>query len=194
MKAYLVSILLVGLALGGMGLGTNTITTGDLEIQGYLYDASGNYISADKFVLNGLVPSDKYTHVGYLVVRNPSTVEEKFRLWLSTVDDPKGLKDQVDLKVTLSPGWVPPLGSSWAEYMPSAELEVFDDKLSSISGQAHAFATDNYGVEPLAQNEFAVFKLEARLNADAGNYYEAAMYVADLYLQAGQYEAPEGAW
>jgi predicted ribosomally synthesized peptide with SipW-like signal peptide len=55
-KAYLVSILLVGLALGGMGLGTfawfndtetyagNVITTGDLEIQGFLYNAAGNAV------------------------------------------------------------------------------------------------------------------------------------------------------
>ncbi len=206
MKAYLVSILLVGLALGGMGLGTfawftdtetytgNVITTGDLEIQGYLYDAEENYLSAGMFELKDLVPSDSYTDVGYLVVRNPSAVEEKFRLWLSNINDPKNLDELIDLKVTLRPGWTPGWDSEWTEYGPSAGLVVYDAKLSGIAGSGNALTAEGSGVEPFSYHEFAVYKLEARLNSAAGNSYEGATYTADLNLQAGQYEAPDGTW
>jgi len=201
-KAYLVSILLVGLALGGMGLGTfawfndtetyagNVITTGDLEIQGFLYNAAGNAV--EKFQLSGLVPSESYTEVGYIVVRNPSAVEEKFRLWLSNGQDPKHLDDQLDLKVTMKPGWTPGWHAPWTEYGP-AGYEVYSGKLSGIVGSANALTAES-SADDFSQYEFAVYKLEARLNSAAGNAYEGATYAADLNLQASQYEAPAGTW
>lgn len=93
MKSYMISLLVIGIALGGLGLGTfaylsdvdtvsgNSLATGtvDLGVQCYGYGVDGAPIADQKLVAEGLLPSEEFTPVGYVKIWNKGDGQIKWK-------------------------------------------------------------------------------------------------------------------
>lgn len=172
MKGYIVSILIVGLALGGMGLGTfawftdqsimeeNVIQTGDLKLDVKIVESVG---SEGEVVLKAenLVPSTAWTFAGIIRLENTGTTPLKWRGYFVKTDGDLSLNSNLHFQigqVTDSPFGVSPKAYTWNDLKVADSTPLNSANFGGGGGQ-------------LSPGSIQYYKVEVRLDEDAGNSY-----------------------
>ncbi len=198
------SILIIGIALGGVGLGTfawfsdndeftgSIFTTDGFETKFHLVHPNQGYLEDKKFTLEGMLPGDDYTTIGYVIIENPSwTNEQKFRFWFNNFEDEKNIRHLIDLKITLRPGWAPDGWNEWwNEYGPEDGIVVYDAKLGGLNINNPVLWTYTGYDGSFGKEAGAIYLFEAKLNESAGNNARNAELTADLQFQSTQHNNP----
>jgi len=191
-KAYLVSILLVGLALGGMGLGTfawftdqdikegNTVQAGTADLSVWLYNAAGNGIS--KFEIDGLHPGE-YQTLGYVAVRNDGTSNLKWKAYLVKTD---GVILPLVLKVTALPTDFTSIPNGNV-YGPAPNTVTVDGADWSVLASSVNTPLNSGDSTPMEPKDVQYFKMEGKLANNAGNTYQDASMTLNLVFDSTQF-------
>jgi len=162
MKGYIVSILIVGLALGGMGLGTfawftdqesvkyNVIKTGTLDLEVQLLDANGEPV--DKFEVENIHPGE-WKNLGSITVTNIGTSDLKWKGWVEKTA-------WTDLPITFM------IGEVGGKERPFTWAELADKDSTSL----HPEVTNM--VRSLVPGGSQEYSLKVKLDEDAGNVFK----------------------
>lgn len=193
MKAYLVSILLVGLALGGMGLGTfawftdqeiveaNAIQTGNADLS---VKITRDYFGTHESTLRvtDLVPStNSWTDMGYIHLLNEGTVPLKWKGYFVKTGGDLVTDDKLLFRITkvsLLNG-MSDAGAAVDGKVPDAGSKgLFPSNVYTWAQLSNADTTlltsDNFGGKmgdvdnPLFTR---ILKVEVKLDENAGNAY-----------------------
>jgi predicted ribosomally synthesized peptide with SipW-like signal peptide len=196
MRGYLFSILIVGIALGGIGLGTfawftdqdvkdgNTITAGTADLGVWLYNAAGTGIS--KFQVTGLHPGE-YKTLGYVAVKNIGTSDLKWRAYLVKTD---GTTLPIVVTVKALPTDFTGTLPSGPTYGPAPDTVTVTDATWSVLSSA-ANTPLNSGTEyAMLPGYVQYFKIDAKLADTAGNSYQGASMTVDLVFDSTQFINP----
>jgi len=170
-KAYLVSILLVGLALGGMGLGTfawftdtaavdgNAISTGKVDLEVEIQESANG--AQTVLTVENLVPStDTWTTAGIICLKNVGTVPLKWKGYFVKTGGNLPLDDTLKFRirqVTDGPLETAPKYSTWDDLKNSDGIFLNSSNFGGGGGQ----------MDPGTQ----YYKVEVRLDENAGNAY-----------------------
>lgn len=207
MKSYMISLLVIGIALGGLGLGTfayftdsdtqsdNVVSTGNLDLT--VWTLTPNKVFGS-LAATDLAPGEEKT-AGYVFIRNDGTVDLQFKAMVvydDISDDLRGnlITYQVILNPTDYTGWKPSSAEPWGP-------------LDYVWGQSEVGKTwftywdiDNSGAaSPLqggaAPNEmepgvWQMWEVKVRLDETAGNTYESKTMNLDLVFDSTQSTAP----
>ncbi|PKL63317.1 MAG: hypothetical protein CVV31_01765 [Methanomicrobiales archaeon HGW-Methanomicrobiales-2] len=194
MKAYLVSILLVGLALGGMGLGTfawftdqeavenNVVQTGNADLVVWTYNANGAY--NQPLSVSGVAPSvDEWTDMGYIGLWNKGSTDLKWQGYLVRTAGDLSM-DKFQIKLTTNPE------SYGSKYAPGSHLWGDDGKMQEFAWSQVNTAADTLLTaieEPMEPGYYQVFKVEAKLDPSAGNAYADKSATLKVVFDATQF-------
>lgn len=190
MKAYLVSFLLVGLALGGMGLGTfawftdqetvenNVIATGNVDLKAWTEDCWGRVAPLN---VDNLVPSkNTWTPAGDIKLQNDGTVPLKWKAYLVKTGGDLPTDDKLEFKFKKT---------SWLNSAPgeaAADIEAADAELDSLfpgaskvytwsqisNAETTELNSDNFGGAMNDINPFTrTLSVHVKLDENAGNVY-----------------------
>lgn len=167
MKAYIVSILIVGLALGGMGLGTfawftdtetvdnNYIQTGTLDLKVQLYDTANEQVN--RFKVEGLLPGDN-KEIGTIMITNAGTSDLK---WKCTLEKTGASIDPITI---------------------TAKVDGYDSIPLSPGKFPITLDSETLGLPSLGPDESLTCKLSAKFNENAGNDYQGKkMYIKVIF-------------
>lgn len=195
MKSYMISLLVIGIALGGLGLGTFAYFT-DSE------NADGNIIQAGTADLGvfttpsatgwtdlnlsatGLEPGE-YDTAGYIVLKNDGTTDLKWRGYLVKKEGTLPSMSKLMIRLTVNPddysGYIPSGYTEWgldnvaAEYTWSQTNVIDTSELNSGDSS------------PMLPKTYQVFKVEVGLASDAGDNYQGTDATIDAIFQATQF-------
>lgn len=191
MKAYLVSFLLVGLALGGMGLGTfawftdqetvenNVIATGNVDLKAWTENCIGMDAPLE---VDYLVPSkNTWTPAGDIKLQNDGTVPLKWKAYLVKTGGDLPVDDKLEFKFKKT-SW---LNSAPGEAL-AADIEAADAELDSLfpgaskvytwsqisNAETTELNSDNFGGAMNDINPFTrTLSVHVKLDENAGNVY-----------------------
>lgn len=192
MKAYLVSFLLVGLALGGMGLGTfawftdqetvenNVIATGNVDLTAWTETCFGAVAPLN---VNNLVPSkNTWKSAGDIKLQNDGTVPLKWKAYLVKTGGDLPIDDKLQFKFQKT-SW---FNSEPGEIAVAAEMETADAELDSLlpgaskvytwsqisNAETTELNSDNFGGVLYNSNLPArTLSVHVKLDENAGNAY-----------------------
>ncbi|BBL68720.1 SipW-dependent-type signal peptide-containing protein [Methanoculleus chikugoensis] len=193
MKAYLLSVLLVGLALGGMGLGTfawftdqeiveaNAIQTGNADLS---VKIAKDYFGVHESTLKvtNLVPStNTWTTMGYIHLLNEGTVPLKWKGYFVKTGGDLVTDGKLQFRISKVS-----LLNSMSESDVAADVEISDAGTESLfpsgvytwaqlsNADTTLLTSDNFGGtmgsidNPLFTR---ILKVEVKLDENAGNVY-----------------------
>ena len=213
MKGYIVSILIVGLALGGMGLGTfawftdteivkgNVIETGKADLDVWTTDRliRPNIVPLK---VENLVPSvDGWVKAGYIHLKNDGTVPLKWKGHFVLTNEDLELDDNFLFRFTK----VSMLNSAaesteWGitqdtVISDSTQLNFLDPKVYKWSEISNADNTalnwENFGGVMENWNPFTrILHVEVKLDENAGNCYAGKTAIFDVVFDATQTDNP----
>ena len=157
----------------------NSISTGTLDLG----------VEGGPFAASDLQPGAGWSNLGWFCATNNGNYDLKWRGWMYDLNDPKGLRDYLHIRVTLNPtdhqGNYGPLNTVLVNDVPFTELLsntnttiLLDD--TTISAGDPAFAPGSK----------ICYQLEARLGDDAGNAQQEGSLTGKLYLLGTQWIAP----
>ncbi|MFA4998513.1 MAG: TasA family protein [Candidatus Paceibacterota bacterium] len=190
MKKILISLSIIGavaaIAVGGtIAYFSDTETsTGNTFTAGTLVFNINDPVAAGHqvFSVTNMKPGDVKT--SYLVVTNDGTIDQKWKAWL-TETGAGTLDDELMIKWTINPTDYP--GSLPSEYTSAGPVNGLIQDWTYI-GALGTMTWASPGAVAFAPDWAAVYKIEVRMDTDAGNGYQSANYTGDLNFFATQYE------
>ncbi|SAI87280.1 hypothetical protein MBBA_0399 [Methanoculleus bourgensis] len=207
MKGYIVSILIVGLALGGMGLGTfawftdtetmeaNEITTGEVDLV-----VSTNIFGQKKpMIVTNLVPSkDTWTDAGLIFLYNKGTVPLKWQGHFVKTGGDLVMDEKLQFRFTRLLGknyqteWEIPddLKISESENMLEEATSEIDYKWTTISSADNTVLNSGNLGGTLGCRELRIFKVQVKLDENAGNCYAGKTAKFNVVFDATQTDNP----
>lgn len=192
------SILIIGIALGGVGLGTfawftnntdinnNVLTTGNVNLEVRAYNADGTRVN--QFTVGGLLPGEETT-VGYVALRNTGTADIKWRGYLQLTDG-TALSPLRITMIAQPDDFDPGFGSGVYEGPGVNEETVSWATWAEISSPSNTplNSGDVWAHKP---GVYQYFKVVAKLDDNAGNSWQGVSMTARLRFDVTQSNNPE---
>lgn len=189
MKSYMISLLVIGIALGGLGLGTfayvsdqdvtegHSLSTGTVDLGVQCYGISeGQPVAGDALVVEGLLPSTEYTPVGFVKIWNAGDGQIKWKGYVSPTGEDEAVnalfRTYTEIQLTKNPSdivWMLPDDDSrddpwggWDDGSASAPLsELTKTWYTPIRGGDTIGLDDN--VQYMEPEHWQVFRVDARI-------------------------------
>ena len=205
MKSYMISLLVIGIALGGLGLGTfawftdsdtvadNQIAAGTLDLGVW---TTVNGVNGAKLSISNLEPSNEFQDLGYIVIYNKGSIDLK---WLAYLDKTGGElnMDKVEFQLTRFPseydtivegttsGWVPSGYETWgANSVDFSRDYVWSEVSSAASTLLYSTYDGEYNMPP---KTYQVFRVAAKLNKDTGDLQQGKFADMDVIFDSTQF-------
>jgi predicted ribosomally synthesized peptide with SipW-like signal peptide len=199
MKKMMIALMAVLITVALAGIGTyayfsdtetsaqNTFTAGTLNFN--ILDPGGDH---KVFNVTNMKPGQTVT--GYLVVANDSNMDMKWKAWLSgTVGGTLGevLKIKWTIHPTGYPSYAVLTGAGYTIAGPVDGPIMNLTAISNLTGPENGnMVWANPGAVAMQPKWAAVYLIEVKMDADAGDVYQGLSYVGDLNFFATQYENP----
>ena len=192
MKKAALLILVLGvlgvLAFGMTGTGAwftstreltgNSISTGTLDLG----------VEGGPFTAAGLQPGAGWSDVGWFCASNNGNYDMKWRGWMYDVDDPKGLRDFLHIRVTMNPP------DHQGNYGPSDTVLVDDVLFTALLPNTNTILLLDDSKISAGDPAFAriqdLLPPQARLDSGAGDAQQNGSLTGKLYLLGTQWIAP----
>ncbi len=193
MKKILISLSIIG-AVAAIAVGGTIAYFSDTKT------STGNTFTAGTLIFNiidpgegghrvfnvtGMKPGDTVTN--YLVVTNDGTIDQKWKAWLTETGDGT-LDNELQVRWTIHPTDYTTLPPGYVNAGPPNSV-IKDWTYIGALGEMTWASPGAVAFEP---GWAAVYKIDVKMDADAGNDYQSANYTGDLNFFATQYE--KGDW
>ncbi len=198
MKKIILSLAIVGV-VGAVAIGGtiayfsdtetstgNTFTAGTLDFNILDPATSGHQV----FDVSNMKPGDTITK--YMVVTNDGSTNMKWKAWLTETTGSGILGDELQVKWTINPTEYK-YTTLPAGYISAGPANGVIKDWTNIKSLG-TMTWENPGAVAFEPKWAAVYKIEVRMDTDAGNSYQNTTYVADLNFYATQYEIPTDTW
>lgn len=149
----------------------NYVTTGNLKL------AAGG----GPLVVQNVEPGAGYVPAGVFWVRNDGTYNMKWRGWLTGVSDPKGLRDYVQVRITMNPtGYA-------GNYGPANSVLFTDVPLNNLLAPSGYILCASPGATEFKPGHFAYYLVEVKVLGTAPDSVQDARIDTNLYLDGTQW-------
>jgi predicted ribosomally synthesized peptide with SipW-like signal peptide len=196
MKKMLIALMAVLITVALAGIGTyayfsdtkvssaNTFAAGTLVFKIVDPGVAGNQV----FNVTGMKPGQVVTD--YLVVANDGTMDMKWKAWLSSGYGAGTLFDVLKIRWIINPSdYTDPTGYTSAG--PADGLVMDWRPIADLTGPDNGnMQWKNPGAVAFQPGWAAVYKIEVKIDENAGDTYQGNSYIGDLNFLATQYENP----
>jgi hypothetical protein len=192
MKKVFLFILVLGvLSVMSFGMtGTGAWFTSVKELTGSSISSGNVELGAEgsPFGANLLVPGGGWRDIGWFCVTNNGSYDMKWRGWFYNVDDPKNLRDYLQIRITLNP--TDHQGNYGKLDTILYEEILFTDLMSKTNTKLILdTSTVTPGDPAFAPQAKVCYGLQSRLSHEAGNAQQNGTLTAKLYLFGTQWNA-----
>lgn len=173
-----VILLIAAMAYGVMSTGAwftdtaaidnNSIQTSNLDLE----------VWGGPFVATALEPGAGYQSLGTFCAKNAGGYDMKWRGWIDSVNDSKGLRNYLQVKAVLNP-------NDSGNYGPKGEPLFADVPFTDLT-QANTWLVMDDPTWAFAPGHYACYDVQARVLDTAPNAVQNATLTARLYIEATQ--------
>jgi predicted ribosomally synthesized peptide with SipW-like signal peptide len=147
----------------------NYVSTGNLDLT----------VWGGPFVVENLEPGAGYRDAGVFCAKNDGNYDMKWQGWLTSVSDPKGLRDYLYVKVVMNPT------GNQGNYGPSNTTLWTDVPFTTLES-ASSYILMNDAVWPFGPGDWACYGMGVKLISSAPDSVQGARVDSNLYLEATQ--------
>jgi hypothetical protein len=160
-------------------ISNNAISTGTLDLG----------VEGGPFAASDLQPGGGWQNVGWFCATNNGNYDMKWRGWMFDMNDPKGLRDFLHIRVTINPN------GHQGNYGPMSTVLVDDVPFTALLSDTNTtILLDGTTVTPgdpaFSPQSKICYQLDARLDSTAGDGQQNGALSGKLNLFGTQWIAP----